>query len=99
MPHESTVNPFEPISDDFGQMNNRSRIPSHCSYGSETPTGLSASNMATLTQQVAASKLASSTEFEHKPETPSALTHHEDFDDDDEDSDESKSTTLLESTP
>ena len=87
MPHESTVNPYEHVKDDYGQLRRGRGISSNSICESTTPSGLASSSMASLTEQVAASEL----ENKNKPETPSRLTHHEEFDDDDEDSDEAKS--------
>ena len=99
MPHESTVNPYEFISDDYGNLRRAGRGPSQMSLDSNA--GYPTSDMTSLVQQADLLKTGDATgEANHvgssheinmnKPITPSVLTHHEDFDDDDEDSDESK---------
>ena len=79
MPHESTVNPNEHVSDDYGNLR-RGR----CSTSESVPNGLTSSSMSKLTEQAALTRVSES----NKPEAPMVLTH-DDFDDD-EDSDESK---------
>lgn len=139
MPHESTVNPYEPFGDDYGMR----RLRRGSSNTDSTPTPTinhvgSSDTMFALTNAVAAnqagpvapilgvndisssllddsasssvsanasSKLATINERSlerneslteshlTKPDVPTELTHHQDFDDDDEESDENKSYT------
>ncbi|CAF0851050.1 unnamed protein product [Brachionus calyciflorus] len=101
MPHESTVNPFEPLGDN--------------NYIRKSGRGLSAGSDAGSERDVASLAQAASAKLENerrkqtisasseilveqsenegfRPATPSELTHHEDFDDDDDESDESKNS-------
>jgi len=101
MPHESTVNPYEHIRDDTSSIR-RGRLSSLTNSIDSRASPVLSSTVSALQNQVAAYKLSGSGEFkiseksacQKYPETPTALTHHEDFDDDDEDSDESKNSTL-----
>lgn len=138
MPHESTVNPYEPFGDDYGMR----RIRRGSSNTDQTPTPTASDNMFSLTNAVIANQASASAPVvgindtssmsvldesvsspgsgnqlpklatinersierseslaeSHltKPDVPTELTHHEDFDDDDEESDENKSNTPTE---
>lgn len=132
MPHESTVNPFDYMGDDMGQMVNRiSRGSSLLNVNTNSTNNLSlpGQDVNKLTQELVNKindyseaprspvtdnnkKLFYGSESETsktdnvikrdsvseqlvKPETPSELTHYEEFDDDDEESDESKSENTV----
>lgn len=95
MPHESTVNPYEP----FGEALNR-KVGRGLSFAGNE---LNDSNVFALTQmsnrvdnekrnQSKSISSEKSAEEPFRPATPSELTHHDDFDDDDDESDESKNS-------
>jgi hypothetical protein len=105
MPHESTVNPYDYISDDYGNLRRVGKGYSQMSLDSNSAVAGTPvqSDMATLTRHASAMKVTESNETIDlanlkKPETPSVLTHHEDFDDDDEESDESKGSVTINSS-
>lgn len=95
MPHESTVNPYEP----FGEALNR-KVGRGLSFAGNE---LNDSNVSALIQmsnkidnenrkQTKSISSEKSADEAFRPATPSELTHHEDFDDDDDESDESKNS-------
>lgn len=94
MPHESTVNPYENVSDDYNHKKARGSINVDSAYFTQYSTheGPQPSKPADLPANNEPAT-PSTSEPKVRPETPSELTHHNDFDDDDEDSDESKTSS------
>ncbi|RMZ94647.1 hypothetical protein BpHYR1_051458, partial [Brachionus plicatilis] len=95
MPHESTVNPYEPLRETAVRKYGRGL--------SFAGNELNDSNVLALVQmsnridsdkrqQTKSISSEKSSEEAFRPATPSELTHHEDFDDDDDDSEESKNS-------
>ncbi len=94
MPHELTVNPYENITDGYNHKKPRGSLHVDSPFLTQNSIheGLQASKATDLSANEPTAATSSMSEPKVRPETPSELTHHNDFDDDDEDSDESKTS-------
>lgn len=95
MPHESTVNPYEPLGEAlFRKVGRGLSFAGNDTNDSNVSALVQMSNKIDSEKKKKTQSISSekSAEEGFRPATPSELTHHEDFDDDDEESDESKNS-------
>ena len=99
MPHESTVNPYEPLGEHLARKQGRGASIVLSESGIEKDIAALAQAASKLENERRKQTVSNSSEKleqveseNFRPATPSELTHHEDFDDDDDESDESKNS-------